>query len=242
VLKLIRDSSKGRGTKAPASARPNLLLGSLGGDKPKTLFAGAGVIAAAVAVVSFLTWLAPNSDRPVPLQVVDRVLPGVAQQIEEQAATLLEGGKETVQETVRNVREGLAGAGSGITQIANASSRLVAPSPATPGTATSSPEGPPPSTGETSSAPGTAEPSPPPTTTTDAPPAVSSEPATSWPATEEPPPTTEEPPPTTEEPTPPPTEVPPPATSVPPPPPPTTSQPPSPIQNEPPSPPASNSD
>ena len=122
MLKLIRDSSRGRGIKAPALLRPNLLLGRLGGDRHRSLFAGAGVIAAAVVVVSFLTWLAPDSDRPMPLQVVDRILPGVAEQIEEQAATLLEGSRETVQNTVRNVREGLAGAGSGTARIANTSS------------------------------------------------------------------------------------------------------------------------
>ena len=134
LLKLIRDSSRGRGIKAPAFPRPNLLLGRLGGDKRKSLFAGAGVIAAAVAVVSFLTWLAPDSDKPIPLQVVDRVLPRVAEQIEEQATTLLEGSKETVQDTVRNVREGLVGAGSGIARIASTSSSSVAPSPTTPPT------------------------------------------------------------------------------------------------------------
>src|SRR5918998_3162764 len=134
MLKFIRDSSRGRGTKAPALARPNVLLGRRGGDKHRSLFAGTGVIAAAVVVVSFLTWLAPDSDRPIPLQVVDRVLPGVAEQIEERTATLFEGGKETVHNTVRNVREGLAGTGSGIARIANASSSSssssVAPSPA----------------------------------------------------------------------------------------------------------------
>jgi hypothetical protein len=114
MLKVIRDSSRGRGIKAPALSRPNLLLGRRRGDNHRSLFASAGVIAAAVVVVSFLTWLAPDSDRPMPLQVVDRVLPGVAEQIEEQAATVFEGSKETVQNTVRNVREGLAGAGSGI--------------------------------------------------------------------------------------------------------------------------------
>ena len=58
MLKLIRDSSRGRGIKAPALLRPNLLLGRLGGDKHRSLFAGAGVIVAAVVVVSFFTWLA----------------------------------------------------------------------------------------------------------------------------------------------------------------------------------------
>jgi hypothetical protein len=245
MLKLIRDSSRGRGIKVPALLRPNLLLlRRLGGDKHRSLFAGAGVIAVAVVVVSFLTWLAPDSDRPIPLQVVDRVLPGVAEQIEEQAATVLEGGKETVQNTVRNVREGLAGAGPGIARIANASSRSVVSSPATPPTpSTAMPvsEEPSPSTGETSP-PSTVETSPP--TTYASPPTAERPPTTSGPTTS--PPATEEPspapgeasPPTTDEPTPPPTEGPPSATN---PPPPITSQPPL-TPNEPPPPPASRND
>src|SRR5215210_4528414 len=195
MLKFIRDRSRGRGIKSPALSRPKLLLGRRGGDKHRSLFAGAGVIAAAVVVVSFLTWLAPDSDRPMPLQVVDRVLPGVAEQIEEQAATVLEGGKETVQNTVRNVREGLAGAGPGIARIANASSRSVVSSPATPPTpSTAMPvsEEPSPSTGETSP-PSTVQTSPP--TTYASPPTAERPPTTSGPTT---PPAIEEPSPVPE--------------------------------------------
>jgi hypothetical protein len=236
VQKLIR--KEGRGVFAPALPRLNFLLGPLGGNNRKSLFAGAGVVATAAVVVSFLTWLAPDSDRPIPLQMIDRVLPGVAEQVEEQAATLLEGSKETVQNSVRNVREGLAGAGSGIARLANASSSLVAPSPATlprPNTATPTSEEPSLSTDETS---------PPRTvgissssTTTDASPPTTSEPTTSAPAaekspavTEEPAPVTEEPAPVTEEP-PPPKEEPSPATENSPP---ATEKPPAPTGEPPP--------
>src|SRR5918997_681332 len=177
MLKFIRDSSRGRGTKAPALSRPYVLLGRRGGDKHRSLFAGTGVIAAAVVVVSFLTWLAPDSDRPMPLQVVDRILPGVAEQIEEQAVPVLQGSKETVQNTVRNVREGLAGVGSGLARIANASSSSVVSSPATlptPSTAMPVSEEPSPSTGETSP-PSTVETSLP---TTAAPPLTAAPPPT----------------------------------------------------------------
>jgi hypothetical protein len=224
VQKLIR--KEGRGENAPALPRLNFLLGPLGGNNRKSLFAGAGVVATAAVVVSFLTWLAPDSDRPIPLQMIDRVLPGVAEQVEEQAATLIEGSKETVQNSVRNVREGLAGAGSGIARLANASSSLVAPSPATPprpNTAMPTSEEPLLSTDETSPlrTVGISSSS----TTTDASPPITSEPTTSAPAaekspavTEEPAPATEEPPAVTEEPAPvtedppPPKEEPPPAT------------------------------
>jgi hypothetical protein len=37
-------------------------------------------------VVSLLTWLAPDSDRPLPLELVDRALPGAVEQVEEQTA------------------------------------------------------------------------------------------------------------------------------------------------------------
>jgi hypothetical protein len=214
MLKFIRDSSRGQGTKAPILSRPNPTLERRGGDKHRSLSAGAGVIAAAVVVVSFLTWLAPDSDRPMPLQVVDRVLPGFAEQIEEQAATVLEGSKETVQHTVRNLREGLAGAGSGIARIANASSKSVVSSPATlprPSTAMPDPEEPSPSTGE-ASLPSMLEPSTPPAA---APPPTTSGPTTP-PATEEPSPVPEGPPLSMEEP-PSATEEPPPAVENPPP-------------------------
>jgi hypothetical protein len=226
-----RICKEGRGENAPALPRLNFLLGPLGGNNRKSLFAGAGVVATAAVVVSFLTWLAPDYDRPIPLQMIDRVLPGVAEQVEEQAATLLEGSKETVQNSVRNVREGLAGAGSGIARLANASSSLVAPSPATlprPNTATPTSEEPSLSTDETS---------PPRTvgissssTTTDASPPTTSEPTTSAPAAEKSPAVTEEPAPVTEEP-PLPKEEPPPATENSPP---ATEKPPAPTGEPPP--------
>ncbi len=241
MLKLIRDSSRGQGRKALAFPRPNLLLGRLGGDKRKSLFAGAGVVAAAVAVVSLLTWLAPDSDRPIPLQVVDSVLPGVAEQIEEQAATLLEGSKETVQNTVRNVREGVVGAGLRAAQEAIPGSASSVPFPAVLPTPSSTPTSP---SSEEPSAPsepsGPSEPSAP--SESSAPPRDSSLPATtsepSAPPTEAPP--TEAPaapsepvtPPIAEEP---PGEPPPPAAEEPAPP---SAEEPAPPAEEPPAPPA----
>jgi hypothetical protein len=47
------------------------------------LSAGAVVVA---VVVSLLTWLAPDCDRPLPLELVDRALPGAVEQVEEQTA------------------------------------------------------------------------------------------------------------------------------------------------------------
>ena len=212
VQKLIR--KEGRGENAPALPRLNFLLGPLGGNNRKSLFAGAGVVAAAVGVVSLLTWLAPDSDRPVPLQLVDRVLPGVAEQVEEQAAALIEGGKEVAQSAARNVREGVLGAGlraaqDGIPASLSAPLPVVLPTPSSTPTSQSSEE---PSAPSEPSAPAmesflpatTSEPS---TTPTEAPPTEASPtevpPATSEPVT--PPPIAEKPP---EEPPPPPAEEP----------------------------------
>jgi hypothetical protein len=209
--KLIR--KEGRGVKAPALlARPNLLL-RFGRVSRGYVSAMTGVAVAFVAAVSLLTWLAPNSDKPIPhpIEVVDRVLPGVLEQVDEQVATLLGVGKETV---VRNVREGLVAVGSGIGRIASASSS-VSPSPAIlPTSSTSTPtlEGPSQTTNEESPLQARREPSP----------TGTSEP--SAPATEALPPTTSEPSPATEEP--PPTEQPPTPPSTEEPPPPTTEQPP----------------
>jgi hypothetical protein len=46
----------------------------------------AGAVVVAVVVVSLLTWLAPDCDRPLPLELVDRALPGAVEQVEEQTA------------------------------------------------------------------------------------------------------------------------------------------------------------
>ena len=213
VQKLIR--KEGRGVFAPALPRLKARLMRLGRLANRgSLSAGAGVVAAAVVVVSFLTWLAPDSDRPVPLQLVDRVLPGVAEQVEEQAAALIEGGKEVAQSAARNVREGVLGAGlraaqDGIPASLSAPLPVVLPTPSSTPTSQSSEE---PSAPSEPSAPAmdsflpatTSEPS---TTPTEAPPTEASPtevpPATSEPVT--PPPIAEKPP---EEPPPPPAEEP----------------------------------
>jgi hypothetical protein len=213
VQKLIR--KEGRGENAPALPRLKARLMRLGRLANRgSLSAGAGVVAAAVVVVSLLTWLAPDSDRPVPLQLVDRVLPGVAEQVEEQAAALIEGGKEVAQSAARNVREGVLGAGlraaqDGIPASLSAPLPVVLPTPSSTPTSQSSEE---PSAPSEPSAPAmdsflpatTSEPS---TTPTEAPPTEASPtevpPATSEPVT--PPPIAEKPP---EEPPPPPAEEP----------------------------------
>ncbi len=216
VQKLIR--KEGRGEKAPALPR------LLGHHSRGSLSAGAGVLAAVVVVVSLLTWLAPDSDRPLPLELVDRVLPGAAEQVQEQAAALIEGGKEAVQSAAQNVREGVIGAGLRAAQdaIPGDSSALfpaVIPTPSSTPTSPSSEE--PSMPAMESSQPAT--PSEPSVPSTEAPPATS-EPVTLPPIVEEPhppaaeepaPPTEESPPPAAEEP--PITETPPPATEEPPP-------------------------
>ena len=230
VQKLIR--KEGRGEFAPAFPRPKNLLESF--PRPASggsLFAGAGVLAAVVVVVSLLTWLAPDSDRPVPLDLVDRVLPGVAEQIEEQVGALFEEGKEAAQSAVRNVREGMLGEGLMAARDGISGSSLSVPFPAilqTPGsTPTSSPSSEEPSEPSEPSAPAMdsslpatpSEPSVPPTEASPtpgepvAPPPMAEEPPP--PAAEESAPPVEEPaPPTAEEP--PTTETPPPATDEPP--------------------------
>ena len=226
VQKLIRKED--RGVFAPALPRLKARLMRLGRLANRgSLSAGAGVVAAAVVVVSLLTWLAPDSDRPVPLQLVDRVFPGVAEQVEEQAAALIEGGKEVAQSAARNVREGVLGAGlraaqDGIPASLSAPLPVVLPTPSSTPTSQSSeeplapsdPSAPamdsflPATTSERSTTPTEAPP-------TEVPPATS-EPVTPPPIAEEPPPPpAEEPgPPAAEEP--PITETQPPATGEPP--------------------------
>src|SRR5215210_2136358 len=163
MLKLIRH--RGRGVKAPAlpAASPNFLLRRFERASRGHVLAGAGVIVAAVTVVSLLTWWAPDSDRPIghPLEAIERVLPGVLDQVDEQVATLLGVEKGTV---LRNVREGLVAVGSGISRpveklrevtadrsSANTSISPVAPAPATlpeSNTATSTPGEPLPTSNE----------------------------------------------------------------------------------------------
>jgi hypothetical protein len=244
MLKLIRKD--GRGVKAPAVLAPPNLLVRLGRVSRGYVTAMTGVAVAFVAVVSLLTWVAPDSDKPIPhpIEVVDRVLPGVLQQVDEQVATLLGVSRETV---VRNVREGLVAVGSGIGRVASASNS-VAPSPAIlPMSSTSIPmlEGPSQTMNEESPLQARREPSPTETSEPSAPATEALPPTAS-----EPPPATEEPPPTEQPPTPPSTEEPPPPTEELPPteqpptppsteePPPTTEEPPAPSTEEPPAPPS----
>jgi hypothetical protein len=265
MLKLVRkeEQQEDRGTKAPVLlARPNRLAQRLGRASRGYVLAGAGVVVAAVGSVSLLSWLAPDSDRPIgyPLEVVERVLPGVLEQVDDQVAALLGTDGETV---LRDVRENLTAVGSRnpwsgrVSEITpdrpSASSGPSTPAPTTrstlhtpaqeepssPATDEPSPTTYAPSPSSTSETPPAAEPQPPATT---------GEPTTPPPATEEPPtPPVEEPlppteePPTAEEPSSPPAEEPPPAEEspveeVPPPtgPPPTPEEPAPPATEEPP--------
>ncbi len=206
ILELIRH--RGRGVKAPALlARPNRLVRRLGRASRGYVLAGAGVIAAAVTVVSLLSWLAPDSDRPIgyPLEVVERVLPGVLEQVDDQVAALLGADTESA---LREVREGLTAASSRVSlpggrlgEIApdrsSASSGSRAPASAARPTAnTSPPAQESPSSPITNESPSqiTREPSSP---SSASPPSSASETET--------PPATESPFPTTGGPTPPPT-------------------------------------
>ena len=254
MLKMISNVVRGRGEKAPALfARPKALLGGLARASRGYALMGAGVIAAAVVVVSLLTFLAPDSDRPLigrPIGAVQSVVPGVLEQVEDrvaQAATLLGVDKESIQNVGENMSAGLAAARSGI-------SNAWAPTPGIPPAAGTAPTMPAPEGSSSSSSPATDESSPPQTASepsapstsgggagetsspasppaTEAPSPIMSEPTSPPAVEEEPPPATEEPPPAVEEPSPPPT------TEEPPPPPdepapPTVEQPP-PATNQP---------
>ena len=220
------------------SLRGKLSALRFGRGSRQHVFTSAGVIVAAVVLVSFLTWL-NDAHKPIVRSIEDAVgssLPGVLEQVEgrvAQAATLLGVDEESIQ----NVREGLAAARSGITgSWAPALAGLPGVSTATTtmplpeGSSSSSPttdDSPPSQAAGELSAPsssgGTGETSPAPPPATEAPPPATSEPTTeepspppaaeepSPPAAEEPPPTAEEPP-SPEEPAPPTAEEPPPTT------------------------------
>ena len=239
MLKLVRKEKEqeDRGVEAPVLlARPNRLAQRLERASRGYVLAGAGVVVAAVGSVSLLSWLAPDSDRPIgyPLEVVERVLPGVLEQVDDQVAALLGTDGET---TLRDVRENLTAVGSRIPW----SGRVSEITPDRP-SASSGPSTPAPTTRSTLNTPAQVEPlssdmnEPPPTTfapwpssmnppssTSETPsaaepqpPATTGEPTTPPPATEELPtppvkeplPPTEEPPPA-EEPSNPPAEEPP---------------------------------
>lgn len=227
MLKMISNVVRGRGEKAPALfARPKALLGRLARASRGYALMGAGVVGAAVVVVSLLTFLAPDSDRPLigrPIGTVQSVLPVVLEQVEDrvvQAATLLGVDKESIQNVGENMSAGLAAARTGI-------STAWAPIPGIPPAAGTAPTTPAPD-GSSSSSPATDESSPPQTASepsapsssgggagetsspasppaTEAPSPITSEPTSPPAVEEEPPPATEEPPPVVEEPSPPPT-------------------------------------
>jgi hypothetical protein len=254
MLKMISNVVRGRGEKAPALfARPKALLGRLVRASRGYALMGAGVVGAAVVVVSLLTFLAPDSDRPLigrPIGAVQSVLPEVLEQVEDRvvlAATLLGVDKESIQNVGENMSAGLAAARSGI-------GTAWAPIPGIPPAAGTAPTTPAPE-GSSSSSPATDESSPPQTASepstpssgggagetsspalplaTEAPSPITSEPTFPPAVEEELPPATEEPPPAVEEPSPPPT------TEEPPPPPdeptpPTEQQPPPTVEQPPP--------
>ena len=240
LLKLVRRKEEDRGEKAPVLLRgPRtgllLLLRRLGSTSRGYALAGAGVVVGAVVVVSLLSWLAPDSDRPVghPLEVVDRVTGGVLEQVDGQVAALLGTEGETV---LRSVREGLAAASSATPWPGNPAEIAASPysgkaSPDDPGLP-STDDAAAPTRGDSSSAPDGAPsqpassapsgPSETPTSTYAPSSPVTNEPAP--PASEEPPvaeepstPPPAEEPPVAEEPVPPPAEEPPPVAEEPPP-------------------------
>ena len=98
------------------SLRGRLSALRFGRGSRQHVFTSAGVIVAAVVLVSFLTWL-NDAHKPIVRSIEEAVgssLPGVLEQVEGrvgQAATLLGVDEESIQ----NVREGLAAARSGIT-------------------------------------------------------------------------------------------------------------------------------
>jgi hypothetical protein len=269
---IVSNIVRGRGAKAPALlARPKALLKALlvrlrrsGRSSGGYVVLSAGVLAAAVAVVSLLTFLAPDSDRPFiarPVQAVQSMLPGVLQQVEggvAQAATLLGVDQESVQNVRENLREGLTAAHSGSISDSGAPAPGSLPAAGTATTTTSASEEPssssfpatdeappPPQAASELSAPssnsgsGTGEASVPavPTATDEASPPTPSEP-TSPSVPEEPSPPPPPPPPAAEEPpTPPKDEPAPPTVEEPLPPPPGAEQPPAPPTAEEPLPP-----
>src|ERR687898_1148895 len=187
-----------------------------GSGSRQHLFMSAGVVVAAVVLVSFLTWL-NDAHKPIVRSIEEAVessLPEALEEVDDQVATLL----GVDEESVRSMREGLAGLVTSrperILEIVTGqpvSASSAAPASAafpTPGAAAPASEDP--SSPAATDVPPTqtmSEPSP----TTDTPPPTTSELAPP-PATDTPPPATEEPSlPAPEEPSPPATEEPPPA-------------------------------
>jgi hypothetical protein len=244
LKRVLRKEKEDRDPNAPVllSALPGLrpLLRRLGGTSRGYALAGAGVVVGAVVVVSLLSWLAPDSDRPIghPLETVGQMSSGVLEQVDDQVEALLGTDGETVLESVR---EGLVAARSATpwwpgnpAEIAASpySGKASSDDPVSPATddaaaptrgdsfpeeapsqpASSAPSGPSetPSSTDTPSSPVTSEPTP---VASEEPP-LAEEPSTPPPAEE--PPVAEEPAPPVEEPVPPPAEEPPPVAEEPP--------------------------
>ena len=248
LKRVLRKEKEDRGPNAPVllSALPGLrpLLRRLGGTSRGYALAGAGVVVGAVVVVSLLSWLAPDSDRPIghPLETLGQVTSGVLEQVDDQVEALLGTDGETVLESVR---EGLVAARSATpwwpgnpaeTAASPYSGKASPDDPVSPttddaaaptrGGSSSAPDGAP--SQPASSAPSAPSETPTskdtpstPVTSEPTPPAseeppVAEEPSTPPPAEE--PPVAEEPvPPPVEEPVPPPAEEPPPVAEEPPP-------------------------
>jgi hypothetical protein len=247
LKRVLRKEKEDRGVRAPVllSALPGLrpLLRRLGGTSRGYALAGAGVVVGAVVVVSLLSWLAPDSDRPIghPLETVGQMSSGVLEQVDDQVEALLGTDGETVLESVR---EGLVAARSATpwwpgnpAEIAASpySGKASPDDPVSPttddaaaptrGGSSSAPAGAPsqPAASSTPSTPSETPtskdtPSSPvtsePTPPTSEEPPVAEEPSTPPPAEE--PPVAEEPAPPVEEPVPPPAEEPPPVAEEPP--------------------------
>src|SRR5918994_1010972 len=188
-----------------------------GSGSRQHLFMSAGVIVAAVVLVSFLTWL-NDAHKPIVRSIEEAVessLPEALEQVDDQVATLL----GVDEESVRSMRESVAGL------VTSRPERILEIATGQPVSASAAaPASEDPSSPAATDVPPTqtmSEPSP----TTDTPPPTTSEPApppatdTSPPSTEEPSlPAPEEPSPPAEVPSPPATEEPPPAAGAPAPP------------------------
>src|SRR5918998_5110224 len=195
------------------------------------VYMSAGVIVAAVAVVSLFTWL-NDAHKPI-VHSIEEVgkssLPEALEQVDEQVATLL----GVDEESVRTVREGLVGLvasrperlieiATGQPVSTNSTAPASVSSPAPDSAAPVSGEPSPAATDDVLPSPPTSEPSSPPQEASEPPPATDTPPTTSEPVTpppvaEEPPPAAEEPAPRADEPTPPPATEEPPVTDTPPP-------------------------
>src|SRR5919107_221777 len=90
-----KEEQEDRGVKTSVLRGPRtgllLLLRRRGTTGRGYALAGAGVVVGAVVFVSLLSWLAPDSDRPIasPLEAVGRVASSVVEQVDDQVQALL---------------------------------------------------------------------------------------------------------------------------------------------------------